>query len=116
MTITDKLTEYKKIRTKSDMALILLRVASHLPKGALLDYLGVFYNQNDPNDSHVTIDMKGYVEGDDPTEQIALVNQIFSDFKNDKELSKFIKNVDLVSLNREVANDRQVTVFNIRCS
>ena len=33
----DKLATYKNIRMKSDMAFILLRVASHLPQGALLN-------------------------------------------------------------------------------
>jgi Tfp pilus assembly PilM family ATPase len=112
---TDKLTAYKKIRTKSDMVLILLRVASHLPQGALLKELEVSYDQSDPNNAYVAIDMHGYVFREDPNEQIAVVNQIFLDFKNDKKLSRFIKSVDLLSLNRESLNGRQVTSFKIHC-
>ena len=78
--------------------------------------LNVSYDQGDSNDAHVTIDMKGDVFKEDPNEQIAVVNQVFSDFKNDKELSRFIKNVNLVSLNREEFNGQQVTGFNIHCS
>jgi|GEM_PF-1642448 len=111
-----ELTAYKNVRTKSDVVLILLKVASHLPQGALLKELTVSYNQGDSNDAHVTINMQGDVFGEDPNEQIAAVNRIFLDFKNDKELSRFIKSVDLVSLNREDLNGRQVTGFNIRCS
>jgi len=113
---TDKLTAYKNIRTKSDMALILLRVSSHLPKGSWLKDLKVAYNQADPNDAHVSIDMQGDVLGEDPNEEIAVVNQIFSDFKEDKELSRFIKSVSLVTLNREDYHGDQVTGFNIHCS
>ncbi len=133
---TDKLTAYKNIRTKSDVVLILLRVASHLPQGALLKELNVSYDQSGSNlsqgaplqelsvradqsgskDGHVTVDMKGDVFGEDSNEQIAVVNQIFSDFKNDKELSLFIKKVNLVSLNREDLNGRKVMGFNIHCS
>jgi Tfp pilus assembly PilM family ATPase len=113
---TDKLVMYKNIRTKSDVVLILLRVASHLPQGALLTELNVNYDQGDSNDAHVTIDMRGDVFREDPNEQIAVVNQIFSDFKNDEELSRFIKNVNLVSLNRENFNGRKVVQFNIHCS
>ncbi len=113
----DRLTAYKNIRTKSDMVFILLRVASHLPQGALLQVLNVSYAPGDSNDAHVAIDMKGdVVLGEDPNEQIAMVDQIFSDFKNDKELSRFIKKINLVSLNREDLNGRQVTGFNINCS
>jgi len=113
---TDKLTAYKNIRTKSDVVLILLKVASHLPQGALLKELSVSYDQSGSNDARVTIDMKGDVFREDPNEQIAVVNQIFLDFKNDKELSRFVKRVNLVSLNREDFNSRQVTGFNIHCS
>lgn len=110
-----KLAAYKNIRMKSDMVLILLRIASHLPQGAWLKELSVSYNQSDFNDAHVTINMQGDVLGGDPNEQIAVVNQIFSDFKNDKDLPRFIKGVNLVSLNREDLDGRQVTGFNIRC-
>ena len=113
---TDKLAKYENIRTKSAVVLILLRVASHLPQGALLKTLNVSYAQGDSNDLHVTIDMHGDVFREDPNEQIAAVNQIFSDFKNDEELSQFIKSVDLVSLNREDLNGRAVMGFNIHCS
>jgi hypothetical protein len=112
---TDKLTAYKNIKTKSDVVLILLRVASHLPQGTLLKELHVSYNRLDPNDGHVAIDMKGEVFGEDLNGQIAVASQIFSDLKNDKELSRFIKNVDLISLNRENLNGRQATEFNIHC-
>jgi Tfp pilus assembly PilM family ATPase len=113
---TDQLTAYKNIRTKSDMALILIKVASHLPQGVLLQQLNVNYTQGDSVDAHVTIDMKGDVFREDYNEQIAVVNKIFSDFKADKELAQFIQKVSLVSLNREVLNDKQVTGFNIQCS
>ena len=112
----DKLAAYKNIRTKSDMAFILLRVASHLPRGALLQTLNISYDQGDSNDAHVTIEMKGDVVGGAPNRQIAVVNRIFSDFKNDKELSRFIKSVSLVSLNREELDGKSVTGFNIHCS
>jgi len=113
---TGMLAQYKGIRAKSDMAFILLRIASHLPQGSMLSDLHMNYEQGDANNIHMTIDMTGNVFKDDPNEEIAVVNQIFSDFKNDKELAMFIKSVDLVSLNRQVNNGRQVTVFNIQCS
>jgi hypothetical protein len=113
---TDKLAAYKNIRTKSDMAFILLRVASHLPPGALLQALNISYDQGDSNDAHVTIEMKGNVVGSLPNRQIAIVNRIFSDLKNDKELSRFIKSVSLVSLDRAELDGKSVTGFNIHCS
>ncbi|MBF0571600.1 MAG: hypothetical protein HQL12_06970 [Candidatus Omnitrophica bacterium] len=112
----DKLTAYKNIRTKSDMSFILLKLASHLPPGALLNQLAIQYNKNDPDNSYVTIDMKGDVFSGDPHGQMAVVNQIFADIKEDKELSKFIKNVSLLSLIREEVNNQQATGFNIHCS
>ena len=87
-----------------------------MPKGALLSDLSINYDQNGANNAHVTIDMNGEVFKEDPNEEIKVVNQIFSDFKNDKDLAQFIKNVVLGPLNREGINGRQVTVFNIHCS
>ncbi len=111
-----KLAAYKKIRTKSDMVLILFRVASHLPQGALLKELDIGYEEGDADNIHVTINMIGNVFKEDPNEEIAVVNRIFSDFKHDKELSRFIKSVGLVSLSRDDVDGRQVTKFNIHCS
>ena len=113
---TDSLTQYKNIRTKSDVANIILRVASNLPQGTLLDTFSISYDQGDATNAHVTIDMKGNVFKEDPNEEIAVVNQIFSDIKNDKELARFVKSVSLLSLNREESNGRQATAFNIHCS
>ena len=113
---TDQLTQFKNIRTKSDVVFILLRVASHLPQGFSLSDLRINYNPNDFNDGHVTIDMNGTVYKEDPDEQIVAVDRIFSDFKNDKELSRFIRSVSLGPLNREDHNGRQVMGFNIHCS
>jgi hypothetical protein len=97
------------------MVLILLKVASHLPQGAMLKELTIKYNQSDPNDAHVTIDMSGDVYEEDPNEEIKVVDQIFSDIKKDKELAKFFKDVT-VSLNLEESGGRQVAGFNIHCS
>ena len=125
---TDTLTQYKNIRTKSDVVLILLRVASHLPKGALLKNFNITYDQpdssdpnnpnttNTTNNAHVIIDMDGDVFREDFSEQIAVVNQIILDFKNDKELSTFISKVNLVSLTRENLNGKQATGFTVHCS
>ena len=112
----DKLAQYKSIRTKSDVAVIVLRVASHLPLGVMLNGFSIKYDQGDSVNAHVTIDIKGDVYNEDPNVQISIVNQVYSDLKNDKELSRFVSIVNLVSFNPEVVNDRHVTGFNIHCS
>jgi Tfp pilus assembly PilM family ATPase len=113
---TDKLNAFKNIRTKSDVVLILLRVASHLPQGVLLSEFNVTYNQGDAKLAHVTINMKGDVFREDFSGQVAVVNQIFSDLKQDKELFRFIEKLSLVSLNREEFNGKQATGFTIQGS
>lgn len=113
---TDLLAQYKNIRMKSDVNLIILRIASHLPQGALLSNFSVGYDHGNTKTVQVSIDMTGNLFKEDPNEQIAAVDRIYSDLKSDKELTRFVKSVDLVSLNRENFNGRQVTVFNIHCS
>jgi len=111
-----KLLAFKDIRMKSDMTYIILRVASHLPQGVLLNDLNIKYEQSDSVNAHVTIDMTGDVFRDDPDEQIAVVNKVFSSFRYDKDLSRFITSVNLDSLKREEFKGQQVTGFTIRCS
>jgi Tfp pilus assembly PilM family ATPase len=112
----DQLTQYKNIRTKSDITTIILKLASHLPVGTMITELNISYNQNDVSDAHVAIDMKGHVVNDDPNKQIEIVNQVYSDLENDKDLAHFISSVVLVSFNPETYNNQQVTGFNFHCS
>jgi hypothetical protein len=112
----DKLSQYKAIRTKTDISTIVLRVASHLPVGMLLTDLRVNYNQGDTNTAHVAIDMQGMVVNEDPNEQIAVVNQMFADLKSDKVLARFFSNGNLVSMNRQVTDGKQTTGFVIHFS
>ena len=113
---TDKLAAYKNIRTKSDVVFILLRVASHVPQGALLRQLDIRYDPNDSaGDPHMTVDMVGDVLKGESSDQIAVVSHIFADLKADKELAQYVKNVNLVSLNHKEANNQQSTGFNIHC-
>ena len=112
---TDTLSSYKSIRMKSDVVMVLLRVASHLPQGARLKDLNIKYIESDTNDMHVSIDMSGDVFNEDSSEEIKVVNQIFSDIKNDKDLSQIMKDVS-ISLNLEQSEGRQVTGFKIHCS
>ena len=53
---TEKLSDYKSIKIKSDMASILLRVASLLPQGAWLKSLNIQYEGGDLKNTHVTME------------------------------------------------------------
>lgn len=112
---TDKLAQYKSIRTKSALSNIIFLVASQLPKGVLLNSLNISY-QTDDVKSHVTIDMKGDVVIDDPNLQIAMVNQVYLSLKKDKDLSQFVGGVGLNSFNPETYNGKNATGFSIHCS
>ncbi len=111
-----KISAYKNIRIKSDMASIMLRVASLLPQGAWLTGLNVQYEGGSVKSTHVTIDMTGYLFKDDPNEQMSAVNSLVLGFRKDKILSKFIKKVTLGSLTRNDMDGRVVTSFSIHCS
>ena len=111
-----QLDQFKGIRVKSEMTFIILRVASHLPEGVLLNNFNIRYDLNDSVNAHVSIDMRGDVFKEDPDEQIGVVNKVFSALKYDKELSRFITNVNLDSLNREQFKGQQVTGFSIHCT
>ena len=113
---TNKLSQYQSIRIKSEISDAILLVASHLSKGALLTSFSISYDQGDTVGAHVTIDMHGDVINGDSNMQIAMVNQVYSDLKNDKTLSRFVSNVNLISFNPEQYNGQQATGFNIHCA
>ena len=113
---TNKLSNYKSIKMKSEVSTILLRVASLLPEGTWLKKMNIQYEGNDLKNTHLAMEVTGDVFKDDPNEQIAVVNGLVLDFRKDKILSSLISNVQLVSLRRENIDGRDVTLFTIRCS
>jgi len=113
---TNKLSDYKNINIKSDVAFILLRVASLLPQGAWLKDLKMRYEGADIKNTHLTMEIEGYVFKDDPNEQIAVADGLILGLRNDKKLSGLISSVSLVSLRRDKLDGRDVTVFIIHCS
>ena len=56
------------------MTFIILRLAFHLPEGALLNSLDIRYVSGDSNNAHVAVDMRGDVFKQDPDEEIEAVN------------------------------------------
>jgi len=113
---TNKLSDYKGIKIKSEVSSILLRVASLLPEGTWLKSMTVQYEGSDLKNTHVTMGLTGDVFKDNPNEQIAVVNSLVLGFRNDKTLSGLMSSVNLVSLKRENIDGRDVTLFTIHCS
>lgn len=112
----NKLSEYKDIKIKSNVASILLEVASLLPQGAWLKDLNVRYGGTNSKNTHVEMDMEGYIFKNDLHEEIAAINDLVLGFKNDKKLSSLISSVNLVSLRRDKVGTRDLTSFVIHCS
>jgi len=113
---TDLLNKYKGIRTKSDVSLILLKIASHLPIGAKLTDLTIKYDDTDSNKAKINIEMSGTVYKDDPNDEIVVANHIYSELKADTQLIKIVDKVELISLNSENNNGKLITNFTIHCS
>jgi hypothetical protein len=113
---TDKLAAYKDINIKSDVASILLRVASLLPQGVWLRGFEIKYQGEGVKNTDVAIELNGYVFKDDPNEQIAVVNGLVLSFRDDPALSKLIHSINLGSLSRATVDGRNVTLFTIHCS
>ena len=110
------LSDYKDINIKSDVASTLLRVASLMPQGAWLQDFKIEYAGKGVKNTHLSMDINGYLFKDNLNEQMADVNVLVSAFKNDKVLAKFISNVNLISLKKDKIDDHEVTSFVIHCS
>jgi hypothetical protein len=111
-----KLSDLKNIRTKSDVALILIKLTSLLPQGTWPTNYNVVYKQETGKEDSVVLNFSGYIVKDDPNEQIAAVNNMVVALKKDAKLSKFIKDVQLGSLQRVEINGRHFMKFAIHCS
>ncbi|MDE2027472.1 MAG: hypothetical protein KGK03_02900 [Candidatus Omnitrophica bacterium] len=112
----DKLHQYKNVSIRSDLAGLILRLASHVPQGTLLTKLTIDNSLGDTKDAHMTIDIEGVVVVGGANEQIASVRNMFSDFQDDKELAKVISNVSLGSLSRQTYKGKEATGFTIHFS
>ena len=73
--------------------LFYLKIASHLPQGASLSLLDIKYEENNANEVHVSIDMKGDVYKQDFNDQIAVVKPVVFGFQKRQRTYRFIKNV-----------------------
>ncbi len=108
----DKLKGYKKIRIKTDTALLLAYTVRSLPEGVWLKDLNVSYG----NDDQVTVDISGYVYAEDLNKQLRLVNGLVEVLRSSKELSRYLSGVQLTSMQRQDINGVAVTYFLITCS
>ena len=109
---TDKLKGYKKIRTKTDVALLLVHAVRVLPEGMWLKDLSVRYGADDK----VTMDIAGYAYAADLNKQLRSVNALVAALRSSKELSGAISSVQLTSMQRQDINNVAVTSFVISCS
>ncbi len=107
-----KLKEYKKIRTKTDVAFLLAYTVRTLPEGVWLKDMSVRYG----NDDKVTVDISGYVYAEDPNNQLRSVNGLVEVLRSSKELSRYLSGVQLTSMQRQDINGVAVTYFLITCS
>ena len=112
--ITDRLTQYKNIRLKSQMSLFLTLVPQLLPDGVWLRDFAI--NTKNPNDGSLSVTLSGYAYLEDPNQQINLVNTLIDALKTNKEFSKNFKNIRLISVSRQNLMEYSVTTFNIECS
>jgi hypothetical protein len=87
-----------------------------LPQGTWPTNYNVVYKQETGKEDSVVLNFSGYIVKDDPNEQIAAVNNMVVALKKDAKLSKFIKDVQLGSLQRVEINGRHFMKFAIHCS
>ncbi len=120
----EKILVYKDIRTKSDMAPIMVLIPKLLPQGMWLKSFNIQYQEipkakqnaannktkiKQPKDTSYTmrIELSGAVYTADPNQQIRLVNDFVLSLKKNPELAKYIKQVDLSSMQREEIRSSQ---------
>ncbi len=109
---TAKLSNYKKIRFKSDTALLLVYVVQQFPPEVWLNSLNLTY----ADDGKLSFSINGYAYSKDQNRQLLSVDELVNKLKSDKQLSGQITDVQMTSMQRQEINSYPVTSFVITCS
>jgi len=129
-----KLNYLKNLSYKSNMSSLLTTIPDLLPKGTWIDNLELNYSDpfNKPKtqttkgkkqkdsaaleleESKLTINLTGYAYIEDANAQFQLVNDFFSNLKNNKTFSSAFTNIDLVTVKADTLDDYRVTYFEIK--
>ncbi|MFA5260329.1 MAG: pilus assembly protein PilM [Candidatus Omnitrophota bacterium] len=120
--ISQKLNDYKNVRTTSDLKYYLYKIPSLMPYGMWLKSMKIRYAPNKnttpdaPNpDSQKYIELQGYVYQDNINDQFKLINQFYSAIKEQDGFKDLFKNIELKTRQEEFQKF-QVSFFVITCS
>ena len=120
--LSQKLDNYKGVRTKSDLKFYLYKIPELMPYGMWLKSIKIRYSTNktstpeSPNaESRKIIELQGYVYQDNINDQFKLINQFYSAIKEQAGFKDLFKNIELKTRQEEFQNF-PVSFFVITCS
>lgn len=120
-----QLSEYKNIRLSSQLSVILLNLPSLFSDGLWLRDLSVKYiispkvskdDKDAGSEVSLGLEVYGYVSLDDANKEIRVVNDLTAKLKNHPVLGRYFKNAVINSVERQVYQEKTVTVFTMNCS
>jgi hypothetical protein len=116
---TSKLQNFRNIRVRSDIALLLVRVPKLLPPGTWIKNFAATYSPDQSatgiETSKPTLIIKGYAYHEDPKEQFQLINQFLKNLEKDEKLSSIFAGFSLETSEGRLSNDVNATYFEITC-
>lgn len=117
--LQNKLTELKKVRTKSEVAFFLTAIPQALPQGAWLKDLKIDYQDATVGERitepQLSIVFNGYIYLENTKEQLRAVYNFIKNLQDRQDFSKFFKSIDLETANTQIINEVPVTFFRIKC-
>ncbi len=124
--MTQKIANYKNVRTQSHVKRYLYRIPALMPYGMWLKSIKVRYEAPKPSANKSLnaeegehprqfIELQGYVYQDNINDQFKLINQFYSAIKEQDEFKDAFKNIDLKTRQEEYRNF-QVSFFVITCN
>ena len=123
--MSQKLDNYKNVRTQSDLKDYLFKIPSLMPHGMWLKSIKIRYdtskNTTPPApgspqpESRKHIELQGYVYQDNINDQFQLINQFYSAIKEQEGIKNLFKNIELKTRQEEFRSF-PVSFFVITCS
>jgi hypothetical protein len=120
--LKNKLTNYKDIRIKSNIAYYLHKIPALLPRGTWLKTFNISYYDTPLKEdeltrivSRVSLTLDGYAYLKSANEQFRLVNLLVSILKKEENFSDSFDNIDLVTVQQDSLQNHSVTYFKIVC-
>ncbi len=111
--ISLKLTGFKNVQMRNEVASFLKIIPGLLPEGTWIKDFNLVFPKT--SEKRLALNFSGYVYSENINEQFRVVNKLLESLKANKGFSEYFENIDLKKMNSERLHNHEVTFFKVQC-